>query len=240
MTQLASLFCAVLLTFNWGLGFPKNGDPPTGTMPIETLKQHDAAFMGDPNQKTIYLTFDAGYENGNTSVILDTLRDKKVPAAFFIVGHYVENSPDLCRRMAIEGHTVCNHTYHHPDMSKIGDKSAFSKELESLAGKYKEVTGMDMAKIYRPPAGKFSERCLKTAKELGYKTMFWSLAYVDWLQDKQPDHETALSKLTKRIHPGAVVLLHSTSKTNKEILGTLIDKYREMGYTFGRLESIWT
>jgi len=242
-------FCAPLLAFwlalpvmaaadNWGLGFGAPGTPPTGNTDSETLKKYNAAYMGDPGQKVLYLTFDAGYESGYTASILDTLRDKDVPAAFFIVGHYVEAAPELTRRMAKEGHTVGNHTFHHPDMSKIESPDVFLKELQSLETLYKETTGQDMSEYYRPPQGKYSPGNLKNASDLGYKTVFWSLAYVDWLTDKQPSREQAFAKLLPRTHPGAIVLLHSTSRTNMEILPELIDKWRAEGYAFGRLEDI--
>jgi peptidoglycan-N-acetylmuramic acid deacetylase len=230
----------IVLTLSWGLGFPQEGKPPVGTVSAEYLKQFDAAYIGSTTENTVYLTFDAGYENGQTASILDTLKEKNVPAAFFVVGHYVDSEPDLLRRMATEGHTVCNHTVKHPDMAAITDPEAFRAELDGLGEKFKAVTGTEMAKIYRPPSGKFNEKNLRLAQKLGYKTLLWSLAYVDWYRDKQPDPGRALEKLTKRIHPGAVLLLHSTSRTNAEILGRLIDQYRAMGYTFGTVNQIFT
>ena len=224
----------------WGLSFRTEGAPPVGNAGSAQLQQYDAAFLGDPGEKVIYLTFDAGYENGSTEKILDTLKKHQVPAAFFLVGNYIEQNADLVRRMAQEGHTVGNHTMHHPDMSKISDKAAFQKELSDLEDLYKEVTGEDLPKYYRPPQGNYSEENLKMAKELGYKTVFWSLAYVDWNNDKQPTKEQAFSKLIPRIHNGAVVLLHSTSSTNAEILDELLTKWKDMGYTFGTVEELFT
>ena len=186
----------------------------------------------------IYLTFDAGYENGYTPPILDILKKHKIKAAFFLVGNYIEKSPELVKRMYDEGHIIGNHTFHHPDMSKISSKDAFSKELQLLESEYKKVIGQDMPKYYRPPQGKYSESNLKLAKELGYKTIFWSLAYVDWYVDNQPSKEEAFNKLLPRIHPGGVVLLHSTSKTNAEILDELLSKWKSEGYTFGTLDDL--
>lgn len=220
---------------NWGLGFTKDGQPPTGNATPEQLKEYDTYYIGDTSKKTIYLTFDAGFENGNTEAILDALKKHNVKATFFLVGNYLETSPDLVKRMVEEGHIVGNHTYHHPDMSAISSKEAFQKELTDLENLFEKITGKKMSKFYRPPQGKYSVENLKMAKEMGYKTIFWSLAYVDWYQDKQPTREQALKKLTSRIHPGAVVLLHSTSKTNGEILDELLTKWEEMGYTFGTL-----
>ena len=202
------------------------------------LKQFQAHYIADTTESVLYLTFDAGYENGNTEAILDALKKHHAPAAFFLVGNYLETSPDLVKRMMAEGHTVGNHTWHHPDMSKIADQSSFSEELSRLEQKYQEITGQTMKKYYRPPQGKYSESNLKMAKEMGYHTFFWSLAYVDWYENKQPTHEEAFKKLLGRIHPGAIVLLHSTSKTNGEILDELLTKWEEMGYRFGSLDEI--
>ena len=225
---------------NWGLGFGgvAEGGQPTGNATAEELKKYDAYYVGKPDEKVIYLTFDCGYENGNTGAILDALKKHNAPATFFVVGHYVESAPDMVKRMIEEGHTVGNHTYHHPDMSAISNLSAFQKEMDDVANAFKELTGQDMSMYYRPPQGKYSTNNLNMAKQLGYATFFWSLAYVDWNVDKQPSHEDALSKLTERVHPGAIVLLHNTSKTNGEILDELLTKWEEMGYTFGTLEEL--
>ena len=217
---------------NWGLGFGKEGQKPTGNATVEELAQYNAYFMAQGEEKVIYLTFDCGYENGNTEPILDALKKHHAPATFFVVGHFLESAPDMVKRMAEEGHTVGNHTYHHPDMSQILDQDAFQKEMDDTAEAYKKLIGTDMAPYYRPPQGKYSKANLQMAKDLGYSTFFWSLAYVDWNQDSQPSHQEALEKLTKRIHPGAIVLLHNTSKTNGEILDELLTKWEEMGYTF--------
>lgn len=217
---------------NWGLGFGKEGQKPTGNATVKDLAEYNAYFMAEGDEKVIYLTFDCGYENGNTEPILDALKAHNAPATFFVVGHFLESAPELVNRMVEEGHTVGNHTYHHPDMSQISDQAAFQKEMDDVAAKYKEVTGQDMVMYYRPPQGKYSQSNLQMAKDLGYSTFFWSLAYVDWNQDDQPSHEEAFDKLTKRIHPGAIVLLHNTSKTNGEILDELLTKWEEMGYTF--------
>ena len=223
---------------NWGLSFQKEGEPPVGNASADYLRQYGAYYLGDTAKKTIYLTFDAGYENGYTPAILDALKKHNVKATFFVVGNYIQTSPDLVKRMAAEGHTVGNHTFHHPDMSKIADAASFGQEVQSLENLYKETTGQDMIKFYRPPQGKYSESNLKMAQDLGYKTFFWSLAYVDWYVDKQPTATEAFNKLLTRIHPGAIVLLHSTSKTNAEILDELLGKWEAMGYTFGTLADL--
>ncbi len=223
---------------NWGLSFQDDGKPPIGNTSPDDLKKYDAYYVGNPNEKTIYLTFDAGYENGNLPKILDTLKQHHTPATFFVVGTFVESNPDLVKRMVDEGHAVGNHTWNHPDMSKLTTKEEFFKELDSVEKKFNEITGAHMQKYYRPPQGKYSEANLQMAKEFGYHTFFWSLAHVDWQQDNQPSKEQAFDKLIGRIHPGAIVLLHTTSSTNAEILDELITKWESMGYTIKPLEHL--
>ena len=228
-----------LETGSWGLSFRQEGTAPIGNADAAHLARYDGAYLGNTQEKVLYLTFDAGYENGSTAKILDTLKAHQVPAAFFLVGNYIEKNADLVRRMAREGHIVANHTMHHPDMSKLSDKAAFSKELTDLEKLYKETTDQDMPRYYRPPQGLYSEENLKMAKELGYKTVFWSLAYVDWNNDAQPTAQEAFRKLLPRTHNGAVVLLHSTSRTNAEILDELLTKWKDMGYRFGTLDELF-
>ena len=230
----------ILPTASWGLSFRQEGAPPVGNADRQQLRQYDAAYLGDPSKKVLYLTFDAGYENGSTEKILDILKEQQVPAAFFLVGNYIEKNADLVRRMEAEGHIVGNHTMHHKDMSKITDEAAFTKELQDLEKLYEDTVGKPMPKYYRPPQGIYSEENLRLAQKLGYKTVFWSLAYVDWNNDSQPTREQAFAKLLPRIHPGAVILLHSTSKTNAEILGELIEKWKAEGYRFGTLEELFS
>ncbi len=226
-------------TGSWGLSFPNEGEPPTGNASVNQLAKYNAVYLGDTGEKVIYLTFDAGYENGCTELILDTLKKHGVPAAFFLVGNYIEQNPALVKRMADEGHIVGNHTYHHPDMSQINNMAAFRAELDALETLYTQTTGKPLQKYYRPPQGTYSEENLRMANELGYRTVFWSLAYVDWLNDKQPTSEQAFSKLIPRIHNGAVVLLHSTSQTNAAILDELLTRWENMGYTFASLDALY-
>lgn len=223
---------------NWGLGFGTEGKPPTGNASAEELKKYNAYFIGDTTQNTIYLTFDCGYENGNTEPILDALKKHDVKATFFVVGNFLETSPEIVKRMIAEGHTVGNHTYHHLDMSVISSMDAFKKETQDVENLFEQITGTPITKFYRPPQGKYNIENLKMAQELGYHTFFWSLAYVDWYQDKQPTKDEAFGKLLKRIHPGAIVLLHSTSSTNAQILDELLTKWEEMGYTIKPLTEL--
>ena len=229
-----------ITTGAWGLSFPVEGASPIGPANTEELQRFDAVYLGDPQQKVLYLTFDAGYENGCTAQILDTLKKHQVPAAFFLVGNYIEKNADLVRRMVSEGHIVGNHTMHHYDMSKISEKSAFEAELTALESLYREVVGEEMPKFYRPPQGTYSEKNLEMAQNLGYKTVFWSLAYVDWNNDKQPTAEYAFGKLLPRTHNGAVVLLHSTSSTNAAILDELLTKWEQMGYRFAPITELFS
>lgn len=223
---------------NWGLSFQTEGSVPTGNASAEYLAKYDGYYAEATDKKVLYLTFDAGYENGYTAKILDVLKKHQVSAAFFLVGNYIESSPQLVKRMVQEGHVVGNHTYTHPDMSAIATEEDFADELGKLEAAYEKVTGRKMKKYYRPPQGKYSEENLKMAQELGYKTIFWSLAYVDWYESDQPTKEEAFEKLLPRVHPGAIVLLHSTSKTNAEILDDLLTKWKEMGYSFKSIEDL--
>ncbi len=207
------------------------------------IEKYDAYYVdkkhGDADEeKVLYLTFDAGYENGNIEKILDTLKREEVPGAFFILGHLIKKNPELVLRMKEEGHLVCNHTMRHNDMTRITDEESFSRELRELEVLYRDKIGEEMARYYRPPEGRFSEENLKMAQRLGYKTIFWSFAYADWDNAKQPNEEEAIRKILDHTHNGAVILLHPTSATNAAILPELIGRWREMGYRFGTLDEL--
>ena len=223
---------------SWGLSFQEKGKRPIGNASIEELKKYNAYYAADTEEKIIYLTFDCGYENGNMQKILEALKKHQVSAAFFVVGNFISDHPDLLRKMIQAGHTIGNHTMTHPDMSSISSMQGFQKELQDVEKLYQSATGSSMPKYYRPPRGIYSPVNLSMAKELGYKTFFWSLAYVDWYQDKQPTKEEAFEKLLGRIHPGAIVLLHSTSSTNADILDELLTRWETMGYSFGNLQDL--
>ena len=207
------------------------------------IEELDAYYVdrrhGDADEdKVLYLTFDAGYENGNIEKILDTLKKENVSAAFFILDNLILRNQALVERMADEGHLVCNHTLRHKDMSRITEESDFMRELTALSDLYREKTGREMAKYYRPPEGRFCKENLVFAKKNGYKTIFWSLAYADWDNKRQPDPEAAIRKLLENTHNGAVILLHPTSATNATILPVLIARWRELGYRFGTLDEL--
>ena len=223
---------------SWGLSFQEKGKRPIGNASIEELKKYNAYYAADTEEKIIYLTFDCGYENGNMPKILEALKKHQVSAAFFVVGNFISDHPDLLRKMIQAGHTIGNHTMTHPDMSSISSMQGFQKELQDVEELYTSLTGEAMTKFYRPPRGIYNTENLSMAKELGYSTFFWSLAYVDWIQDQQPSREEAFQKLLTRIHPGAIVLLHNTSSTNAEILDELLTKWEEMGYEFHSLKEL--
>lgn len=225
---------------DWGLFFehPGSFEQPSGNASPEDLAWYDAYYMGNAEDKVLYLTFDCGYENGNTEPILAALKKHNVKGTFFVTGAFLESAPDVAKRIVEEGHTVGNHTYNHPDMAAIADIESFQKELDGVSDLFYEITGTELSPYYRPPQGKCNVENLKMAQELGYATVFWSLAHVDWDQENQPSHEKAFEVLTERTHPGAVVLLHAISQTNGEILDEMLTRWEEMGYTFGTLKDL--
>jgi len=207
---------------------------------IDFLKENSAYYLGDTSNKILYLTFDEGYENGHTGEILDILKEYKVPAAFFVVKPYISKEPDLIKRMIAEGHIVGNHSVHHPSMAQIHDKEKFKAELKGVEDAYKELIGEDMPKFFRPPMGKYSKESLQMTKDLGYKTIFWSFAYKDWLVNNQPDENYAIQKIGKGAHPGSIMLLHAVSNTNTKVLATVLKTLQEEGYEFKSLNDLPT
>ena len=221
--------------YNWYFNPREDGKQPTAIQEANFFNKYDSYYVGDPNEKVIYLTFDSGYENGYTNTLLDVLKKHNAKAHFFVVETYIKDNPDIIKRMEKEGHLVCNHSKSHPSMASIHDFDKFKSEITSVEDAYKEVTNKEMPKYFRPPMGKFSEESLKYTKDLGYSSIFWSFAYVDWYNDKQPTHEFAKNKIYSRTHPGAIVLLHSNSKTNSEILDDVLTHWESEGY---RLETL--
>jgi len=223
----------------WGLGYEKGVDIPIGNKSAEYLIEYNSYFHGafNPDEKVLYLTFDAGYENGHTEKILDTLKETNVPATFFLVGTYLKSNPELIARMVEEGHIIGNHTVSHADMTTKNAKE-FGDELKKFEEIYESIIGSPTPKYYRPPEGVFNESNLAVANELGYETVLWSATYADWDNKKQPSHEHAFEKLMPRLHPGGIILLHSTSATSTEILGEFIAKCRAEGYEFRNIDEI--
>lgn len=241
--SLCALCAGLMLTgaagaTDWGLWYGNGaGKPPRGEDSVQTLAQYGSYYMGDPDRKVIYLTFDCGYENGNTAKILDVLKQHHAPAAFFMVGDYLDSAPELAKRMGNEGHLVGNHSENHPNMSKVS-KTRFEQELNTLSQHYREVTGRSLDPFYRPPEGSYNYDNLKWAQNMGYHTTLWSVAYADWDQNKQPSRESALKTLNSRVHPGAVVLLHAVSSTNAAILDELLTGWENQGYSFAYLSAL--
>ncbi|SFU28354.1 peptidoglycan-N-acetylmuramic acid deacetylase [Clostridium sp. DSM 8431] len=211
-------------------------DPPKESSSF--LEENDAYFLGDTSSKTLYLTFDEGYEKGYTGKILDILKTTEVPAAFFVVKPYIEGEPELINRMVSEGHLVCNHTSHHPSMASIHDNEKFKSELIEVENAFKDLTGEEMPKFFRPPMGKYSKDSLEKTKSLGYKTIFWSFAYKDWITEEQPSESYAIEKIESKVHPGAIILLHAVSETNTNVLEKVIKDLKEQGYEFKSLNEL--
>ncbi len=191
----------------------------------------------DAADKVVYLTFDAGYENGNVAGILDALAAEDAVGAFFILGHLAEAHPDLVRRMSDEGHLVCNHTYRHKNLCGASAETVRA-ELERLEQVCREAAGVTVAKYFRPPEGSFDEGLLAEVQKLGYKTVFWSFAYADWDNARQPDPAAAKQKILDNVHNGAVLLLHPTSATNAAILPDVLKALKAEGYRFGSLDEL--
>ncbi|HSQ88849.1 MAG TPA: delta-lactam-biosynthetic de-N-acetylase [Romboutsia sp.] len=222
--------------YSWYFNPRSDGKQPEPIKEVNFFKKYSSYYVGNHNEKVIYLSFDAGYENGTTESILNTLKKHNAKAQFFVVESYIRNNPNLIKRMVKEGHLVCNHSKNHPSMAQITDFNKFKSELISVEDSYKEVTGKDMPKYFRPPMGKFSEQSLKYTQDLGYSSIFWSFAYVDWYNDKQPTHEYAKEKIYSRTHPGAIVLLHPNSRTNTEILDEVLTHWEQEGYKLKTLD----
>jgi len=223
--------------YNWYCMHKKNGERPPLPPEMQFIGQYDGYYIGE-DDKVIYLTFDAGYENGNIAKILDILKEEEVQGAFFILENLIKQNTDLVKRMVEDGHTVCNHTAKHRDMTTVSSMDEFSAELEKMQSVYREYTGQELSKYYRPPEGKFNEQNMAWAKELGYKTIFWSFAYADWDNNQQMNTEKAKNKILESTHNGEILLLHPTSATNAQILGELIRAWKEMGYRFGSLDEL--
>lgn len=223
--------------FGWYTKPNTEGKRPTIPAEFDYIVENGGVFLGE-DEKVLYLTFDAGYANENVEKILDTLNEKGVKGSFFLNGGIFKFESDVVKRISNEGHLVCNHTENHKNLSKITDFEQYKYEVEKIAERYKELCGKEIAKFLRPPEGEISKTAMEYNNKLGYKTVFWSIAYADWDNNNQMSAEKAIKTVIERTHNGAIVLLHPTSKTNAEILGTLIDKWREMGYSFKTLDEL--
>jgi len=217
---------------SWGIKRGVNGELPKADPGApELLSKYNSLYLADTSKKTIYLTFDEGYENGYTSKILDVLYENKVNAIFFITGPYLEKEDALIRRMLDEGHAIGNHTINHKSLPLLDDKE-IEEEVVGLDRKFHSKYGRNMV-FLRPPKGEYSERSLSITSKLGYVNVFWSFAYDDWAVDRQRGWEYAFKKVTDNLHNGAVILLHAVSRDNAEALDAIIHHARESGYEFG-------
>ena len=237
------LICANDKPLNWYCVRNKEHKQPIADSNMQFIEELNGYYIdhrhGDNcNEKKIYLTFDAGYDNGNISKILDVLKEQDVDAAFFILENLIIKNPDLVKRMVEEGHIVANHTAKHADITKYSNLDDLKKDLESLENLYYKETGHIMPKYFRCPEGRFNKRAMKYLKELGYKTIFWSFAYADWDNNNQPTKSYAKDKILSNIHNGEIMLLHPTSKTNAEILEDVIIELKEQGFRFGTLDEL--
>ncbi len=219
----------------WGIKRNNNHEQPdVGSANKKILEENNGICLGSKDEKSIYLTFDEGYEAGYTEQILNTLKENDVTATFFITAHYVNTQPELVKRMINEGHIVGNHTVNHKSMPELTEnqiKDEVMKLHEAIYEKFKYEM-----KYIRPPKGEFSENTLKITKQMGYKTVMWSFAYEDWNEDKQPDENTAKKKILDNLHNGEIMLLHGNSKTNTNILDSVIREAKAIGYEFKSLD----
>lgn len=230
-------------TYSWYCVRNKDHKQPQAESEMSFIEEYGGYYVDkkhgdDSEDKVIYLTFDAGYENGNVQKILNVLKQENVPAAFFILDNFIIRNKDLVIRMIDEGHTVCNHTSKHPDVTKYNNIDDFKAELENLESTYEKYTGKKMSKYFRPPEGKFSEQSMKYASELGYKTIFWSFAYADWDNAHQMSAVKAKEKILSNLHNGEILLLHPTSATNAAILSDIIKEIRGKGFRFASLDEL--
>ena len=226
--------------YSWYSVPGKNNRPPSFDLDLDELKSYGVYAVGDKGgkDKVIYLTFDFGYENGNVKKCLDVLNKNGVKGAFFILENVVKTNPELMKEIIETGHIAANHTLKHKNMCNITNFNEYAKELSGLEDLFEGTTGYKLAKYYRPPKGEFTKQNLEYSQKLGYKTIFWSLAYKDWDEKNQPNHAESISKILDRTHNGAVVLLHPTSATNAAILEPLIIEWKKMGYRFGTLDEL--
>lgn len=236
---VAKLIVSDTAELNWYYVHRKDGSPPeTPKESASFLNESGGYFLGDSSNKILYLTFDEGYERGNTPAILDTLKKLNIKAAFFVVKPYIEGQPDIVKRMVNEGHLVCNHSSNHPSMAAIKDTEKFKKEFTEVEESFKNLTGKNMPKYFRPPMGKYSKFSLEQTKNLGYKTIFWSFAYRDWMIDNQPSQSEGIKKIKSGVFPGCIMLLHAVSDTNTKILEQVLSELQKEGYEFRTLDDL--
>lgn len=221
----------------WYEGNPNHQPVKISAERERILKEYQGFYLGDTTQKTAYLTFDEGYENGYTDKILDVLKEEQVPAAFFITGSYLKRNPELVKRMLKEGHIVGNHTMNHYSMALLSEEK-IRQEIRGVALLFQALTQEEMAPFLRPPMGEFNPFSLWVTAQEGYYSIFWSFAYRDWEVDKQKGKEYAYEKITAHHHPGMILLLHAVSRDNTEALQEVIWTFKKEGYQFLPLTSL--
>lgn len=235
----ANPLSACAKTENWYVRQSKDGSGPEilgGN--TATVDKYDALYLGNTEEKVIYLTFDAGYANENVVSVLDTLKKHDVRATFFILPAVADYNLEVAKRMVEEGHLIGNHSFSHRNMGALKDKSELEKELYAAEEHFYAATGAKMSKFFRPPEGAFSEELLKSCTELGYTTVFWSFAYADWDNGAQPNCEDAKEKILSTAHNGEIMLLHPNSATNAAILDEVLTALEEEGYRFDTVDNI--
>ncbi|MFC7061881.1 delta-lactam-biosynthetic de-N-acetylase [Halobacillus seohaensis] len=244
MKKLLVLICLFMIfsptavgAEGWGFKKNKEGKVPDVGSYSSMLEKHDGFYADHTGDKVVYFTFDNGYEGGYTNQVLDILKEQEVPATFFVTGHYINSAPELVKRMNAEGHLIGNHSWSHPDFTKIS-KSEMKKELDQVNYAVQNLTGQHTMPYLRPPRGTFNNSTLRLARELGYIHAFWSIAFVDWETNHQKGWEYAFDHIMGQIHPGAVILLHTVSEDNADALENLIVELRKRGYQFGSLNDL--
>ncbi|SER57995.1 peptidoglycan-N-acetylmuramic acid deacetylase [Gracilibacillus ureilyticus] len=223
--------------YGWGYKKATDNQPPDVGKYKAILDKYNSFYIDPSGEKNVYLTFDNGYEAGFTEQILDVLKEKKVPATFFLTGHYVDDKPDLVKRMLREGHIIGNHSDTHRDFTKLS-KEELKEDIEILTNKLKKVSENAVVQYVRPPKGTFNEQSLQWANELGYTHVFWSLAFVDWNEGQEKGWEYAYNQVIDQIHPGAIILMHTVSKDNADALAPIIDELKKKGYKFKSLDDL--
>lgn len=231
-------FQVVAESLNWGFQRgTQEKQAQAGSAFDVLLKKYGAYYKGSPDEKTLYLTFDNGYENGHTESILQTLKKEEVSATFFLTGHYLVSATDLVKRMIKDGHEIGNHSYGHPNMANLSE-ARMKEEWQKFDQLLAEKTDQKKTSFVRPPEGVFSEKLLAYGNELGYRHMFWSVAFVDWHADRPQGKAYAYNNLMKQLHPGAIILMHTVSPDNAAALPDFIRDAKEKGYTFSSLDEL--
>ncbi|KAB8129367.1 delta-lactam-biosynthetic de-N-acetylase [Gracilibacillus oryzae] len=224
-------------SYGWGYKKATDHQPPEVGKYKAILDKYNSIYLDPSGDKHVYLTFDNGYEAGFTEQILDVLKKENVPATFFLTGHYVEDKPDLVKRMLKEGHIIGNHSDTHRDFTKLS-KEELKEDIEILTNKLKKVDKDAVVQYVRPPKGTFNEQSLQWANELGYTHVFWSLAFVDWNEGQEKGWEYAYNQVIDQIHPGAIILMHTVSEDNADGLAPIIKELKKQGYKFKSLDDL--